>query len=77
MAAFGNRRPTRDIDFVARDMDNDAEHFLADVREMRPDPEARRRSRLRSGRSEDEVIRDEDDYSGVRVSMGGYRSVRE
>lgn len=70
MAAFGNRRPTCDIDFVARDMDNDAEHVLAAVRRMRPDPEGRRRSRLRSRRSEDGEIRDEDEYSGVRVSMG-------
>jgi hypothetical protein len=77
LAAFGNRRPTCDIDFVARDMDNDAEHVLAAVRGMRPDPEGRRRSRLRSRRSEYGVIRDEDDYSGVRFSMGGYRSVRE
>lgn len=70
LAAFGTRRPTRDIDFAARAMDSDTEHLLGVVRDIAAgalndddglvfDP----------GRVTAEVIREAEGYSGLRVSM--------
>jgi hypothetical protein len=69
LAAFGNRRPTRDVDFAGREIGNDEATVLAliesvlavqlsedDGIEFAPDT------------ATSEVIRDEDEYSGVRVS---------
>jgi hypothetical protein len=69
LAAFGNRRPTRDVDFAGRDIGNDAATVVALIKSV-----------LAVQLSEDdgiefapdtatsEVIRDEDEYSGVRIS---------
>ncbi|MCH9733365.1 MAG: nucleotidyl transferase AbiEii/AbiGii toxin family protein [Actinomycetia bacterium] len=69
LAAFGNRRPTRDIDFAGRDIGNDEATILGLIKSV-----------LAVQLSEDdgiefapdtataEVIRDEDEYPGVRVS---------
>jgi hypothetical protein len=66
-AAFGNRRPTRDVDFAGRHIGNDEATVLALIKSV-----------LAVQLSEDdgiefapdvatsEVIRDEDEYSGVR-----------
>jgi hypothetical protein len=68
LAAFGERRPTRDVDLLAQATDNDPAVILAAITEI-------------AGISVDdgvifdtstaatEVIRDEDLYPGVRVSM--------
>ena len=68
LAAFGERRPTRDIDLQAEALDNDAGNVRAVICEV-------------AARSLDDgvvfdvdgataaVIRDEDAYSGVRVTM--------
>lgn len=68
LAAFGNRRPTRDVDFAGRNIGNDEAAILALIKSV-----------LAVQLSEDdgiefapatatsEVIRDEDEYSGVRV----------
>ena len=70
LAALNARRPTRDIDFAARAIDNDADAVLRLVRQIaavsiddgiefdRADAKA-------------ETIRDEDAYSGVRVTLSG------
>ncbi len=68
MAAFAERRPTRDIDFAARGLANDI-----------PEVEQRVRSIIAVPRDDGlefdldsvsgEQIRDEADYSGVRVKM--------
>lgn len=68
LAAFGERRPTRDLDLQAQAMSNDADTILGLVIEIASVavddgvdfdiPSAATR-----------VIRDEDAYSGVRVSM--------
>ena len=70
LSAFGARRPTRDIDFGARDLDNDAEHVLDVVREIAALTLTHDDGLvfdLGSGASD--VIRDGEEYSGVRVSM--------
>ena len=71
LAALGTRRPTRDIDFAARNLDNDAEHVLAVVRGIAAlTPESDDGLVFDPVGASVEVIRDEDAYSGVRVSMG-------
>ncbi len=68
LAAFGERRPTRDIDFQAQDLDNDPAMILAAITEIAA-------VGLDDGVIFDtetataEVIRDVDPYQGVRVSM--------
>lgn len=69
LAAFGERRPTRDIDFLAQDHDNDPTAVRSAIVKIAQFPlddgvvfdhEATRATR----------IRDEDAYPGVRVTMG-------
>ncbi|MGB6004907.1 MAG: nucleotidyl transferase AbiEii/AbiGii toxin family protein [Ornithinimicrobium sp.] len=70
LAAFGARRPTRDVDFGARDLGNDGEGVLDVTREIAALSLIHADGLLFdlvSGASE--VIRAEDYYSGVRVSM--------
>lgn len=70
LAAFGNRRPTRDVDLAGLDLGNDAQLVLELVRfvlaiplpeddgiEFDPDS------------AKSEVIREDDEYSGVRVNV--------
>jgi predicted nucleotidyltransferase component of viral defense system len=70
LAALDARRPTRDIDLVASALRNTEAEILAVVREIAGisledgiefDPE----------QATAEVIREEDDYSGIRVTLGG------
>jgi hypothetical protein len=68
LAVFGERRPTRDIDFQAQGFDNDPAVILAAITEIAA-------VGLDDGVIFDtetataEVIRDADPYQGVRVSM--------
>lgn len=70
LAALGSRRPTRDIDFAANDIDND----VANIRQVICDIAATE-PRDADGlvfvteTATAQVIRDEDEYSGVRVNM--------
>lgn len=70
LAALGARRPTRDIDFSARAMSNDTAIVLRAAQEIAA-------VALDDGLVFDstaasaETIREEDDYSGVRVTLGG------
>ena len=70
LAAFGNRRPTRDVDLAGREIGNAQAPVLAliksvlDVRLPEDDGIA-----FDAGAARSEVIRDEDEYSGVRVSL--------
>ncbi len=70
LAAFDTRRPTRDIDFAARDLANDTEHILDVARAIlavaQKDDDG---LVFDPGSAVAEVIRDEEEYSGVRVSM--------
>jgi hypothetical protein len=70
LAALDARRPTRDVDLAASALRNTAAAILAVMREIAGlslddgvefDPE----------RATAEIIRDEDEYSGVRVTLGG------
>jgi hypothetical protein len=68
LAAYDIRRPTLDIDLAARTVHAD----LDSVRELgRPDRRhhRRRRAGVRSRRRHRRTIRDQDQYSGVRVSL--------
>jgi hypothetical protein len=68
LAAFGERRPTRDIDFLAQDQGNDPGAVLATVNEIAS-------IHIDDGVTFDQttakatLIRDEDIYPGVRVTM--------
>lgn len=68
LAAFGTRRPTRDVDLQAQDLANDVDTVLALVREI---ASTKRDDGLiyNIETATAETIRDEDAYSGVRVSM--------
>jgi Nucleotidyl transferase AbiEii toxin, Type IV TA system len=69
LAAFGNRRPTRDIDLSGIDLKNDAATILNLVRTVLtiPLPEDDGLT-YQADSATAEVIREEDNYSGVRVS---------
>jgi len=68
LAAFGERRPTRDVDLQAQALDNDADNVRNAICEVAA-------RQLEDGvvfdvtRATAEVIRDEDSYSGVRVTV--------
>lgn len=70
LAALGARRPTRDIDFSARALSNDTDDMLRLVREIVS-------ITLDDGLAFNplsataETIREEDEYSGVRVTLAG------
>ncbi|MGB7980800.1 MAG: nucleotidyl transferase AbiEii/AbiGii toxin family protein [Candidatus Nanopelagicales bacterium] len=70
LAAFGDRRPTRDVDLAGLDLDNDAEvvrRLVCDIVAVRPpvddglefDPST----------TTSELIREADQYAGVRVGV--------
>jgi Nucleotidyl transferase AbiEii toxin, Type IV TA system len=70
LAALEARRPTRDIDLATRVLENSAARALAVVREIA-------RISVDDGLVFDadhataEIIREEDNYSGIRVTLGG------
>jgi hypothetical protein len=70
LAALDVRRPTRDVDFQGRHLSNDVDQVLTMVKSTAGTP-------IDDGLVLDaesataEVIRDQDDYSGVRVTLSG------
>lgn len=70
LAALDARRPTRDIDLAATALRNTETEILAVVRNIArisvPDG-----IEFDFDRATAEVIREEDDYSGIRVTLGG------
>jgi len=70
LAALGARRPTRDIDFSTRALSNDSAEVLRVAQEIAG-------VTLNDGLVFDsraataETIRESDDYSGVRITLGG------
>lgn len=70
LAAYRARRPTRDIDFAVTGLSNEAETVLRLIRQIA-------QIRIDDGLTYDdeaanaEVIRDDDQYSGVRVNLNG------
>lgn len=68
LAAYATRRATRDVDFLARDLDNDRDVVLQLCSQI---VRAKRNDGLDFdvGSARAELIRDDDECSGVRVSM--------
>jgi hypothetical protein len=69
LAAFGQRRPTRDIDLQASALSNDADIVRAIVCEV-ASIDVDDGVGFETAGATAVVIRDDDTYSGVRVSMG-------
>lgn len=68
LAAFGARRPTRDVDLAARGLSNDAEHVLAVTRAV-ASREHDDGLWFDTDDADARIIREEDEYTGVRVSL--------
>ncbi|WP_319457341.1 MULTISPECIES: nucleotidyl transferase AbiEii/AbiGii toxin family protein [unclassified Mycobacterium] len=70
LAAFGNRRPTRDVDLAGQSISSEPASVLAMITTVvdvePPDDDG---ITFRSESATSEVIRDEDEYSGVRISI--------
>lgn len=70
LAALEARRPTRDIDFAAQALNNSADEIREAICEIAQFPSDDGIEFDSAGASA-EVIREEDDYSGVRVTLSG------
>jgi predicted nucleotidyltransferase component of viral defense system len=70
LAALEARRPTRDIDLSARALDNSVLEVLSTVRKV-VELSLDDGMEFESEGATAEIIREEDDYSGVRVTLGG------
>ena len=70
LAALDARRPTRDIDLAASAPRNTEAEILAVVREI-ADISLEDGIEFDSKQATADVIREEDDYSGIRVTLGG------
>ena len=70
LAAFGSRRPTKDVDLAGRDLANDTTTVLELVRSVLTiEPLVKDGIDFSADTATAEVIREEDDYSGVRVHV--------
>jgi hypothetical protein len=69
LAAFGNRRPTRDVDLAGRDISNDEAPTLALIKSILdvrlPEDDG---IEFAADTATSEIIREDDEYSGVRIS---------
>jgi len=70
LAALDARRPTRDIDLSARALDNDVASMLGVIREIAAIA-VDDGLQFDAGHASAETIREEDSYSGVRVTLEG------
>ena len=70
LAALDARRPTRDIDFAARAIENTPERVLSAVQAIAA-ISIEDGMEFDSNGATAETIRDEDSYSGIRVTLGG------
>ncbi len=68
LAAFGNRRATRDADFAAMQLANDTDTILGLIREV-AHMDVDDGLRYAPDSATAEIIRDEDEYSGTRVNL--------
>jgi hypothetical protein len=71
LAALDVRRPTRDVDFQGQNMSNDVEHVLAIVKAIASVP-IDDGLVLHADAATAEIIRDQDEYSGVRITLIGH-----
>jgi len=70
LAALDVRRPTRDVDFQGRHVSNDVDQMLAMVKVIAGIP-LDDGLVLHTDAATAEIIRDQDEYSGVRVTLTG------
>jgi hypothetical protein len=68
LAAFGERRPTRDIDLQAQDFDNEPAAILAAITQIAAE-DLDDGVIFVTGSATTEIIREEDHYPGVRVTI--------
>ena len=73
LAALDARRPTRDIDLATGVLENSAETILAVVKKIADTP-IDDGVKFESARATAEVIREDADYSGIRVTLSGVLS---
>jgi len=70
LAAFGSRRPTKDVDLAGIDVANDTATVLEMVRAVLVvEPPVKDGIKFVAETATTEIIREEDDYSGVRVHV--------
>ena len=70
LAAFDSRRPTKDVDLAGLDVANDTDAVLDLVRQvLAVEPQSDDGIEFVADTATAEVIREEDDYSGVRVHV--------
>jgi len=70
LAAYDTRRPTRDVDMQAHALTNDADTILKVVEEIAAQP-SNDGLQFDAASATAEVIRDQDEYTGVRVTLTG------
>jgi len=70
LAAYDTRRPTRDVDMRAHALTNDADTILKVVEEIAAQP-SNDGLQFDAASATAEVIRDQDEYTGVRVTLTG------
>jgi hypothetical protein len=68
LAAYGSRRPTRDVDLLIENFDADAQSILVLITQVVSHPFQDGLEFNTSGATA-EIVRDDDEYQGVRVSM--------
>jgi len=73
LAALDARRPARDIDLAAQGLENSAERVLVLIRDIAAIAVADGLI-FNAEHATAETIRDDDQYSGVRVTLGGQLS---
>lgn len=70
LAAFGTRRPTKDIDLAARALDRDSQHVLRLIRDIASHSLVTDDGLAFDAESATaEAIREDEEYAGLRVSM--------
>jgi nucleotidyltransferase AbiEii toxin of type IV toxin-antitoxin system len=74
LAAFGTRRPTRDIDLLAHDLSNAPANMLTCMKAIASIP-VDDGLNLDAGSATADLIRDDEEYAGVRVTMPGSLSI--
>lgn len=74
LAAFGTRRPTRDIDLLAHDLSNAPASMLACMKAIASVP-VDDGLNLDADSATADLIRDDEEYAGVRITMPGSLSI--
>ena len=70
LAAFGSRRPTKDVDLAGVDLAGDTDTVLRVIRAVLDvSPPREDGVEFDAGTATAEIIREDDDYSGVRVGV--------